>query len=57
MNGVRPADFPPPFANAEAIGTLTDAPDERIDVRDLDLATDCYRWVAPRLLGGEDPRP
>ena len=32
MSGVRPADFPPPFANAEAIGALTDAPDERIDV-------------------------
>ncbi len=29
---VRPADFPPPFTNAEAIGTVTDAPDERIDV-------------------------
>ena len=29
---VRPADYPPPFANAEAIGAVTDAPDERIDV-------------------------
>ena len=29
---VRPADFPPPFANTEAIGAVTDAPDERIDV-------------------------
>ena len=29
---VRPADFPPPFATAEAIGTPTDLPDERIDV-------------------------
>ncbi len=32
MSGVRPADYPPPFANAEAIGSVTDAPDERIDV-------------------------
>jgi len=32
VSGVRPADFPPPFANAEAIGAVTDAPDERIDV-------------------------
>ncbi len=29
---VRPADFPPPFATAEAIGAPTDPPDERIDV-------------------------
>ena len=29
---VRPADFPPPFSNDEAIGAVTDAPDERIDV-------------------------
>ena len=29
---VRPAEFPPPFTSAEAIGGLTDAPDERIDV-------------------------
>jgi electron-transferring-flavoprotein dehydrogenase len=32
VSGVRPADFPPPFATAEAIGTPTDLPDERIDV-------------------------
>ena len=32
MSGVRPADFPPPFSNAEAIGAPTDSPDERIDV-------------------------
>ena len=32
MKGVRPADFPPPFSDAEAIGAPTDAPDERIDV-------------------------
>ena len=32
MSGVRPADYPPPFSNTEAIGAPTDAPDERIDV-------------------------
>jgi len=32
MKGVRPADFPPPWSDAEAIGAPTDAPDERIDV-------------------------
>ena len=32
MSGIRPADFPPPFGAAEAIGPPTDAPDERIDV-------------------------
>jgi electron-transferring-flavoprotein dehydrogenase len=32
MTGVRPADYPPPFDDAEAIGPPTDAPDERIDV-------------------------
>ncbi|HXQ85416.1 MAG TPA: hypothetical protein VN746_01995, partial [Gaiella sp.] len=32
MKGVRPADYPPPFSDAEAIGPPTDAPDERIDV-------------------------
>ena len=32
MSGVRPADFPPPFSSAEAIGAPTDAPDERIEV-------------------------
>jgi acetylornithine deacetylase/succinyl-diaminopimelate desuccinylase-like protein len=30
---------------------LIHAPDERIDVRDLALATECYRDLAPRLLG------
>jgi electron-transferring-flavoprotein dehydrogenase len=28
----RPADYPPPFSVDEALGPLTDAPDERIDV-------------------------
>jgi len=32
MKGVRPADYPPPWSDAEAIGAPTDGPDERIDV-------------------------
>ncbi len=32
MKGVRPADYPPPFSDADVIGAPTDAPDERIDV-------------------------
>ena len=32
MSGVRPADYPPPFSSAEAIGAPTDPPDERIEV-------------------------
>ena len=32
MSGVRPADYPPPFASAEVLAPPTDAPDERIDV-------------------------
>ncbi|MBA2294924.1 MAG: 4Fe-4S dicluster domain-containing protein [Actinobacteria bacterium] len=32
MSGVRPADYPPPFTTAEAIGEPTDPVDERIDV-------------------------
>lgn len=32
MQGVRPADHPPPWSDAEAIGAPTDGPDERIDV-------------------------
>ena len=32
MSAVRPADFPPPFAPAEAIAVPTDPADERIDV-------------------------
>ncbi len=31
-SGVRPADYPPPYSDAEAITAPTDAPDERIDV-------------------------
>src|SRR5207342_2205806 len=32
VSGVRPADYPPPFRDTEAIAAPTDAPDERIDV-------------------------
>jgi electron-transferring-flavoprotein dehydrogenase len=32
MTGIRPADFPPPFAAGEVIARPTDPPDERIDV-------------------------
>ncbi len=32
MTAIRAADFPPPFSSAEAIGSPTDAPDERIEV-------------------------
>ena len=32
MPGVRPADYPPPFSTAEALGEPTDPVDERIDV-------------------------
>jgi electron-transferring-flavoprotein dehydrogenase len=32
VSGVRPADYPPPFTSAEAIGAPTDPADERIDV-------------------------
>ena len=32
MSGVRPADYPPPFAPSDAIAAPTDPPDERIEV-------------------------
>ena len=32
MTGVRPADFPPPFSTADAIGPPTDPVEERIEV-------------------------
>ena len=32
MSGVRPADYPPPFASGEVVGRPTDPPDERIEV-------------------------
>jgi hypothetical protein len=35
----------------EQLGALVHGRDERIDVRDLGLAVDCYRAVATELLG------
>ena len=35
----------------ELLGQLAHGRDERIDVRDLALAVDCYREVATELLG------
>ena len=35
----------------EQLGVLVHGRDERIDVRDLALAVDCYRDVATELLG------
>ena len=35
----------------ELLGELVHGRDERIDVRDLALAVDCYRSVATELLG------
>ena len=32
MTDIRPADYPPPFSNAEAVGQPTDPVDERIEV-------------------------
>jgi acetylornithine deacetylase/succinyl-diaminopimelate desuccinylase-like protein len=43
--------FPQRHMSLELIDALVHAPDERIDVRDLALATECYRWVARTLLG------
>jgi acetylornithine deacetylase/succinyl-diaminopimelate desuccinylase-like protein len=49
--------FPHRHMPADQVFALIHAPDERIDVRDLALATDCYRRLALDLLGGEDPNP
>jgi acetylornithine deacetylase/succinyl-diaminopimelate desuccinylase-like protein len=49
--------FPQRHMPADQIFALIHAPDERIDVRDLALATDCYRRLALDLLGGEGPNP
>jgi len=49
--------FPHRHMAADEVFALIHAPDERIDVRDLALATDCYRRLALDLLGGEDPNP
>jgi acetylornithine deacetylase/succinyl-diaminopimelate desuccinylase-like protein len=43
--------FPVRHMTLEQLGALVHGRDERIDVRDLGLAVDCYRWVATELLG------
>jgi acetylornithine deacetylase/succinyl-diaminopimelate desuccinylase-like protein len=43
--------FPFRHMTAEQLNELVHARDERIDVRDLGLAVDCYRAVATELLG------
>jgi acetylornithine deacetylase/succinyl-diaminopimelate desuccinylase-like protein len=43
--------FPHRHMSLELVGSLVHGRDERIDVRDLALAVDCYRWVATELLG------
>jgi electron-transferring-flavoprotein dehydrogenase len=55
---VRPADYPPPFSAAEAIGPPTDPPDERIDVGVLIVGAGPAGLAAAIRLGqlmGEDP--
>jgi acetylornithine deacetylase/succinyl-diaminopimelate desuccinylase-like protein len=43
--------FPYRHMSPELLGELAHGRDERIDVRDLALAVDCYRGVATELLG------
>jgi acetylornithine deacetylase/succinyl-diaminopimelate desuccinylase-like protein len=43
--------FPHRHMSVEQLGALVHGRDERIDVRDLGLAVDCYRRVATELLG------
>jgi acetylornithine deacetylase/succinyl-diaminopimelate desuccinylase-like protein len=43
--------FPLRHMTVEQVGLLVHGRDERIDVRDLALAVDCYREVATELLG------
>jgi acetylornithine deacetylase/succinyl-diaminopimelate desuccinylase-like protein len=43
--------FPYRHMSVETLGALVHGRDERIDVRDLALAVDCYRDVATELLG------
>jgi acetylornithine deacetylase/succinyl-diaminopimelate desuccinylase-like protein len=43
--------FPHRNMSLDLLGELTHGRDERIDVRDLALAVDCYREVATELLG------
>ena len=43
--------FPYRHMSLEQLGALAHGRDERVDVRDLALAVDCYRGVATELLG------
>jgi acetylornithine deacetylase/succinyl-diaminopimelate desuccinylase-like protein len=43
--------FPHRHMTLHEVSTLPHARDERVDVRDLALATDCYRTVTLELLG------
>jgi acetylornithine deacetylase/succinyl-diaminopimelate desuccinylase-like protein len=43
--------FPYRHMTVEQLGALAHGRDERVDVRDLALAVDCYRGVATELLG------
>ena len=43
--------FPVRHMSLELVGELAHGRDERVDVRDLALAVDCYREVATELLG------
>jgi acetylornithine deacetylase/succinyl-diaminopimelate desuccinylase-like protein len=43
--------FPYRHMSVELLGELAHGRDERVDVRDLALAVDCYRGVATELLG------
>ena len=45
--------FPHRHMTVEQLDELVHGRDERIDVRDLGLAVDCYRAVATELLGGD----
>jgi acetylornithine deacetylase/succinyl-diaminopimelate desuccinylase-like protein len=49
--------FPHRHMTPQQLGELVHGRDERIDVRDLGLAVDCYRWVATELLGSAEPSP
>jgi acetylornithine deacetylase/succinyl-diaminopimelate desuccinylase-like protein len=45
--------FPHRHMTIEQLGELVHGRDERVDVRDLALAVDCYRAVVTELLGGD----
>ena len=43
--------FPFRHMSVEQLGALAHGRDERVDVRDLALAVDCYRSVVTTMLG------